>query len=372
VRIGIDAHCLGQKKTGNETYTRELVDNLAHRPPNGHSFWIYLTEQKEAVERKDCGDSVRYHLIRPENAAFRLLLGFPIEARRRRLDVFHAQYFLPPGLGCKTVLTVHDISHERFPEFFTRKYNYLARTLIPDSCRRADWILTVSEHSKKDLVELYRLDPERITVTYNGYPEGFRPIPKSIAQETVDRLFGISSDYLLFVGALQPRKNLRRLLMAYQQLRLKKKIEHKLVIVGKKEWLFESIFAAVRDLQLDNDVIFTGYLPSEHLPSLFSAATVFIYPSIYEGFGMPVLESMACGTPVITSTGSSLEEIAHGAAVLVDPYDVAALSTAIEDVVTNPEKQRTLSEAGLNRIKEFSYRRMAEETLTIFERVASS
>jgi glycosyltransferase involved in cell wall biosynthesis len=371
VRIGIDAHCLGQQKTGNETYTRELVQNLLRRPPNGHSIWIYLTEHSEALARANSNAASSFHLICPATPGLRFLLGFPIEARRRKLDLFHAQYFLPPALGCKTVLTVHDISYERFPEFFTRKHNFLSRALIPDSCRRADRIITVSEHSKKDLVELYRLDPERITVTYNGYPEEFEPVPLCLAEETVARDFGIRGDYLLYVGALQPRKNLVRLLTAFQQLREKNKIPHKLVMAGKKEWLFADIFAAIREFQLENEVVVTGYVPVERLPSLFSAATAFVYPSIYEGFGMPVLEAMACGTPVITSTGSSLEEIAGGAAVLVDPYDVTALANAIEDVVTDGDLQCRLRESGFQRVKNFSYRRMAEQTLSVFEEAVS-
>lgn len=370
MRVGIDAHCLGQRKTGNETYTYNLVKELGLLEPDGVDYVVFLTSKASRNGGVPKSGQTRTKLIYPETPYLRIPVGFALQSRTEKLDVFHAQYLLPHHLRCRTVLTVHDVLYERFPEFFTRADYYRNRIGVPWSCRRASHIITVSESSKNDLVSFYGLNPERITVTYHGADECYRPIDTERAKEYL-RKYGVEEDFILYVGAIQPRKNLPRLLRAFAQLKLKRSLPHKLVIVGPKAWLSAEAFRSLADHSAKDDIIVTGYVPRPDLPYFYSAATVFVYVSIAEGFGLPVLEAMACGAPTITSLGSSLEEIAGGAAVLVDPLDDVAIASSIESVVLDPSRRAKLRAQGLARSAQFSYRKMALQTQAVYRQLIS-
>ena len=368
MRVGIDAHSIGSRKAGNETYTYNLVKELSLLKPDGHEYTVYLTQGGTCGGLGPNGH-FRHRRIRPATPCLRIPIAFPLESRMRRLDVFHAQYFLPPWLRCRTVLTVHDICYERFPQFFT-KADYLRNKLaIPWSCRRADRIIAISEATKKDLVELYKIDPERITVIYEGASGEYKPLDPEPGRERLRAAYQITGPFILYVGNLQPRKNLSRLLMAFARLKEKDRIPHQLVIVGQKTWPEDGISETLRSRALENEVILTGYVPVEDLPAFYNAASFLAYPSIYEGFGLPVIEAMACGTPVITSFGSSLEEIAGGAAILVDPYSVSSMASVIEKLANDPELQKDLSRRGLANASRFSFRKMAEQTQEVYHHV---
>ncbi len=365
MRIGIDAHAVGGRKTGNETYTYNLVKELSLLKPNGDEYTIYLTKAR-TCDGLGSNGHFRHRRIRPATPYLRIPIAFPLESRMRRLDVFHAQYFLPPWLRCRTVLTVHDICYERFPQFFTRADALRNRLAIPWSCRRAGRIIAVSEATRNDLVEFYKLDPERITVIYEGAGEEYKPLDAEFCRERLRVAYQINERFILYVGNLQPRKNLSRLLGAFAQLKEKGRIPHQLVIVGQKAWLYDGIFETLRSHSLEDQVVLTGYIPAEDLPLFYNAASFLVYPSIYEGFGLPVIEAMACGAPVITSFGSSLEEIAGGAAILVDPYSVSSMASAIEQLANGPELQKDLSRRGLANASRFGFRKMAEETQDVY------
>ena len=241
---------------------------------------------------------------------------------------------------------------------------------MPWSCRRAHHIITISESSKRDLVEIYGLS---LGADYGDVPEGLgencKPMEPGQAKDRLREAYGIEAHFSLYVGNLEPRKNLSRLLEAFAQLKRKDRIAHKLVIVGQKAWLYDEIFETLRTNSLEQQVILTGYVPSADLPVFYNAASLMIYPSLFEGFGLPVIEAMACGTPVITSYGSSLEEIASGAAVLVDPYSISSIAAAIENVANSSDIQRDLRKAGLARAACFSFRKMAEQTRAVYHRL---
>ena len=300
---------------------------------------------------------------------FRFGLFYPLESRRKSFDVFHSQFSVPPFLRGRSILTVFDLAFERFPQFFSRKVLLRMKVLMPWSCRRAHHIITISESSKRDIVELYRVEPERVTVTYPGASENCQQMEPGQAQARLRQAYGIESPFVLYVGNLEPRKNLSRLLEAFAQLKRKDRIAHKLVIVGQKAWLYDEIFETLRTNSLEQQVILTGYVPSADLPVFYNAASLMIYPSLFEGFGLPVIEAMACGTPVITSYGSSLEEIASGAAVLIDPYSISSIAAAIEKVANSSDIQRDLRKAGLVRAAGFSFRKMAEQTRAVYHRL---
>ena len=368
MRVGIDAHSIGNHKTGNETYSYNLVKELSLLPSNGDEYIIYLT--KGGVwNGLGLNGRLTHRRIRPATPYLRIPVAFPLESRMRRLDVFHATYILPSWLKCRTVLTVHDICYERFPEFYTRADYWRNKLAIPWSCRRAGRIITISEATKRDLVELYRLDPERITVIYLAASEDYKPLDPASCRERLRAAYQITEPFILCVGSLQPRKNLSRLLRAFAQLKVKDRIPHKLVIAGQKAWLCDGIFETLRKQALETEVILTGYVPAEDLPIFYNAASFLAYPSIYEGFGLPVIEAMACGTPVMTSCGSSLEEVAGGAAILVDPYSVSSMADAMEIIANNPELQKNLGRRSLANASRFSFRKMAEQTRYVYQHV---
>ena len=371
MRIGIDAHCIGHRKTGNETYTYNLVKHLGLLGPDDIDFVIFLTSKAERDMTTFAGPRSRTKLIRPESPYFRIAMAFALESRAEKLDVFHAQYLLPHHLRCRKVLTVHDILYERFPQFFTKMDLCRNKLGIPWSCRRADHIITVSESSKRDLIEIYGLDPNRITVTYHGLDESYCPLDQVEAKQHLGRKYGLHDDFILYVGAIQPRKNVPRLLSAFAGLKRKQRISQKLVIVGPKTWLAAETFRALENHLDSGDVIVTGYVPREDLPYFYNAATAFVYVPICEGFGLPVLEAFACGTPTITSRGSSLEEIAGGAAMIVDPLDVSTIASAIESVLSNSDLRARLRDLGLARSRQFSCQEMAARTEAVYRQVMS-
>jgi glycosyltransferase involved in cell wall biosynthesis len=368
MKIAIDGHCIGLRRTGSETYVSNLVKHLALLEPNGETYALYLNsgQSLDGVKVNACFQTRTIPTSAPH---VRFALFYPMESRRRSFDVFHSQFSVPPLLRGRRVLTIYDLSFERFPEFFQPRFRVQMKLMVRWSCKRADQIITISESSKRDLVEIYKIDPERITVTYPGPAENCKPMDAEQARNRLREAYGIEQPFILYVGNLEPRKNLPRLLEAFAQLRQKELIAHKLIIVGQKAWLYDGIFETIRKHSLEGEVVLTGYIPGDDLPVFYTAAALTVYPSLYEGFGLPVVEAMACGSPVITSLGSSLEEIAKDAAVLVDPYSVSSIAAAIETVANSSELQRELREAGLARAACFSYRKMAEQTRSVYHQL---
>jgi glycosyltransferase involved in cell wall biosynthesis len=241
--------------------------------------------------------------------------------------------------------------------------------MMPRFLRAADAVIAVSECTKRDAIRFYRIPEEKITVIYEGVNPRFRPAsPEAIA--AVRARYGLPERFILYVGTIEPRKNLTTLLEAFHHLLAT--YDLRLVIVGKKGWLYERFFRRLRELGLENRVLFTGYVPDEDLPAIYSAADLFVFPSLYEGFGLPVLEAMACGTPVICSNTSSLPEVAGDAALLVDPTDARALTGAMEQVLTNERLWATLRAKGMERARGFTWEKAAYRTWEVYQQVISS
>lgn len=365
--VGIDAHAIGSGSAGNETYYEQLLRHLATASTNGSQYVVYYTHAG-AARRVQPSDKFRWKRMRPGTPFWRIPVGFPLEFRRERLDAFHAQLIIPPFCGCKTITTIPDIAYEHYPQFFSKMETLRSKVLTRRSAERADHIITVSNYSKNDISSTYHIDPDRITVTYEGAGPEFFPRDKAECGRQVARKYNIDSCFLLYVGRLQERKNLRRLLLAYARLKKDGPIE-KLVLVGKKDWMTGNLEAHLESLQLERDVIFTGYVPSADLPFFYNAAEAFVYPSIFEGFGLPVIEAMACGVPVLTSYGSSLEEVAGDAAVLVDPMSEDSIAEGLRKLVGDRNLRLRLGQAGLARSEAFSFRKTAEQTVDVYQRV---
>jgi glycosyltransferase involved in cell wall biosynthesis len=280
-------------------------------------------------------------------------------------ELYHAtEHLLLPLRGIPTVLTVHDMIFKLFPEHLKRLNHWYLNATMPLYCRRADAIIAVSLSSKRDLVAQYGLDREKVTVVYEAASHEFVPASPSALDE-VKRRYGLPDRFLIHVGTIEPRKNLVRLVEALEQLR-DAGLTIPLLVAGVKGWLYDRFFRRLAQLQVRDAVLFPGYVPAADLPLLYGAATAAVMPSVYEGFGLPVLEAMACGTPVISSNASSLPEVGGDAARYFDPYDVDAMADAIRAVWIDPDLRVTLRQEGLAQAARFSWERAAEETMAVY------
>jgi glycosyltransferase involved in cell wall biosynthesis len=366
LRIGIDVHSIGSHKGGNETYYRELVRELV-KVRCDHRFFLYYTHPVTA-QQIAADPRIVLQRLSPAHPLLRIPFTIPWRSRLDQLDVFHAQFIVPPFLKCKTVTSIFDIAFERFPQFFNAGQRAWLKMLIPSSARRADHIITLSEHSKIDIVRLYGIPEEKITVTHLAAGAEFFPRDKEKAQEKLAQKYGLPKDFILYLGRLQARKNLTRLVEAYAHVR-KAGFCQKLVIAGKRDFLFEPVCSRIKELRLEEHVLLPGYVAAEDVPIFYSAADVFIFPSLYEGFGLPVIEAMACGVPVITSIGSSLEEVAGDAALLIDPLDELSIAQALKQVLGDSGLRERLGRAGLDRSKQFDFESAARRTIAVYEHV---
>jgi glycosyltransferase involved in cell wall biosynthesis len=263
------------------------------------------------------------------------------------------------------VVTVHDLAHERYPEFSPRLEGMRMRRLVPWSAHRADHIITDSEYSARDIAQLYGIAREKITVAYLAAGTQFRPRDKETCRAEIQKAYGIRSPFILYVGRLNARKNLMRLAEAFACVR-KNHLDLKLVIVGKPDLQHEKLLAKINELGIKDFVGFPGYVAGDDLPVFYNAAEIFVFPSIFEGFGLPVMEGMASGVPTITSRGSCLEEIAGNGALLVDPMSVASISDAITCLLENSELRSALIERGLRRSACFSTAAFAAKILDVY------
>jgi glycosyltransferase involved in cell wall biosynthesis len=372
MHIGIDAHAIGAQQGGNETYIANLIKSLAEIDGD-NLYTIYLANAgaaarwREEFTKRYKNFSVR--LLPPPTPLVRVPVYLTYELFRRPVDVLHVQYTSPPFCRVPVVVTIHDLAFERMPETFTRRGSFQLKLTVRRTAKKAARIATVSEYSRQDLLSIYKLTPEKVAVTYNGIGSSFVPQP-SIPNEAeeIRRRFGVSRDFLLAVGSLQPRKNMVRLIRAYARLRSEREdFRPQLVIVGRKLWLASEIFDEVKRQRWADDVILTGYVADEDLPALYRAARAFVYPSLFEGFGLPPLEAMACGTPVVTSDVSSLPEVTGDAALLIDPNDERALANALIEIVNNNGLRAELREKGIAQARKFTWRDAAEKTLSLYQ-----
>ena len=365
-RVGIDARKLTDYGIG--AYVRNLLEAIARDPQSeGYRFRVYvrpadrpsvppLPERFEIVE----DDSSGYSISELTTFAWRLW--------RDRLDLFHAtHYVIPPLARARAVVTIHDIIHVLYPQFLPHRAALIyARVMIRRALRRADRIITVSNNSKRDLVDYFGISPARIEVIYNGVAARFRA---DLPREESDRVaakYGLPRPYLLFLGGEKPHKNVRNVLRAFAEARRDRELPHGLVLAGPMPKNRSRVEALIEALDLGDRVVRPGVVPEEDLPGLFAGADAFLYPTLYEGFGLPVAEAMACGVPVLTSSTSALQEIAGGYAYLVDPMDVDAIARGIVDLATDPKRRQEYAELGRRRAADFSWEHAAAQTLKVY------
>ncbi|MCW5851726.1 MAG: glycosyltransferase family 4 protein [Anaerolineae bacterium] len=369
MRIAIDAHMVGTHETGNETYILNLIRGL--QVVDAKNSYVLLTDDADRL-REWVQPTDRFHIVqvRPAQDYVRIPFGLPWTTWRQGVDVLHVTYNAPPWSSCPTVVSVHDVSFALYPDQFSPRDRLILSTLVPLSMRRAARVITLSNTARQDILDRYHIPAGRVVTTPLAAADVFRPVDDAGTLDAVLKRYAIPGPFILAVGNLQPRKNLARLLEAYTRVRATSGVGHKLVIVGKAQWQESQIFEAVRRLGLDHEVIFTGYVPDEDLVRLYNAATVFVYPSLYEGFGLPPLEAMACGTPVIASNVGAIREVVADGGLLVSPTNVDELAAALVRVAGEVGLRAELVERGRQRAKDFSWLRTAETTLAVYETIA--
>jgi glycosyltransferase involved in cell wall biosynthesis len=372
MKVAIDAHMVGERETGNETYTLNLVRALLALPDevtHPLSFSLYTTHPARLHAQLSPADHARVRQIRPAAASLRIPFGMPAATRRDGIDLLHVTYVAPPLGSCPFVVTVHDISYTRYPQFFSPRDRWMLSTLVPLTMRRAARIITVSNHARQEIIDRYGIAPARVAVTYEAAAAQFTGVHDPVQLAGVRARYGVpaAGRYLLALGNLQPRKNMRRLVEAFARLRSQAETtDVQLVIAGKALWRESEVYAAVERLQLTDRVHFVGYVADEDLPALYSGALAFVYPSLYEGFGLPPLEAMACGTPVVCTNVASLPEVVGNAARLITPTDVEDLAQALHAVATDDGLRAALIAQGQHRVAQFSWQRCAAETLAVY------
>jgi len=355
---------LGRQRTGDETYMRHLLEGLAAvDQQNDYQVWLRHPQFLPVRARTR---NMRPVKMNYPSVWLRIPLFQPLQLCRDPVDVLHVQYVAPPT-SVPIVVTIHDLSFETYPTFFNLKDRFLFRTFVPYTAWRATRIITCSEHTKSDLVRHYGVPPDRVVVMPYGVDDRFFRIDRRDAQESVRTRYQGLEKFILFVGALQPRKNVIRLIEAFHWLRASSDLSHKLVIVGKKKYLYEQIRSTVRERGLEDEIVFSGHVSEDDLLSFYGAADLLVFPSLFEGFGLPPLEAMACGTPVVCSHVTSLPEVVGDAALLVDPHDTQGIGRAMLQVLTDANLRRQLIAKGLEQSRLFRWENTARRTLEVYQ-----
>jgi glycosyltransferase involved in cell wall biosynthesis len=363
VHVAIDARLVDVSPGGIAQYTVQLSRALAqlHERPR---LTLLRSARPQVRGEQVAGLAVRKLLTPPHHRLEQITL--PLELLRVGADLVHSPDFIPPPRHrSRRVITVHDLGFIRFPETLTvasrRFYGQLGWAV-----RSADRIIAVSSSTRNDLVELVGADPAKIDVVLEAADPGFRPVRDEAALVATRRKLGARRPYLLFVGSFEPRKNLVRLLEAFALVR--REVDLELVLLGRRGWLFEPIFQRLAELELEPYVRIVDGVPNRELPRIYSGAVALAFASLYEGFGLPALEAMACGCPVVAADIASLPEVVGDAGLLVPPTDVAAIAEALLRLATDPALRADLAARGQVQAARFSWQRAATETLAVYQR----
>jgi glycosyltransferase involved in cell wall biosynthesis len=373
--IGLNAHLLtlsqSYRGAGINNYIYQLLHHLAQVDLD-NQYTAFLGESRFITDGDIRLQVSKLPTVRPAVRVFWEQFIQPVVLASQKVDLLHALAFVVPLLSpCPTVVTIYDLSFIHFPDAF-RPWNRLYLSFFTAwSARRARRVIAISESTRRDVVSRFGLPAERVDVVHCGVDGLFRPLPAAEIESFRQRR-GLPGEFIFFIGTLEPRKNLETLVRAYARLLARCRDSGgdapKLVIGGAKGWYYERVFAAVEELGLVRHVIFPGYVAQEELPWWYGAATLFVYPSYHEGFGLPVLEAMRCGLPVITSNVSSLPEVAGDAGLLVGPMDVEELAEAMYRLLQDAALREELSQLGLERAAHFSWERTARETVSVYRR----
>jgi len=379
-KIGIDIRTLMDKHySGVSEYTFHLVNEFLRLDQN-NDYLLYYNSGRDLAGRLPSftARNVRVVGTRYPNKIFNYILQkmfrYPqIDRVIGGTDVFWSPHinFLSLSKSTRKFLTIHDLSFLRYPEFFNRRKNFWHRLInVRKMVAGFDYLIAVSENTKQDIIELLKIAPEKISVIYSGIDSSYCPITETLKIQIVKSRYGLPDKFILYLGNVEPRKNLIGLIRAYNNLRRNNPdlAGVKLVIAGATGWKIKDIFKELYASEYQADIKFLGYIDKADKPVLYSLCSVFAYPSFYEGFGFPPLEAMACGAPVVTSNISSLPEIVGSAALTVDPYNTKAITTALEQVLTDDALAERLRRDGAEWVKQFNWENTAQRYLDLWQR----
>lgn len=377
ISIGINLRFLQTTISGIGKYVLELVNALSQKDVK-NKYFLYEYDHTNVIRPVE-KENFSYLILKlhTKMRSMRIFLEqflFSRFIKNQGLDVFHGPSFMLPVFkpkGTKCVITVHDLTFLRYPESFTFETKLYYKLFFRQSIKNADMIIADSQATKDDIMLYYHVPKNKIKVIYLGVDKAFTPVADKFHVAKVQKKYALPKKFFLFTGLLSPRKNIEGVLRAFNSLNIDLYKEYHFVIVGGKGWLYDPIFKYVEEHNLKERVHFTGYIDEGDLPVFYTLAEALVFPSFYEGFGLPILEAMACGCPVITSNISSMPEVAGDAALLVDPKNTQNILTAMEKIVSDKELRKKLVEKGYEQAKQFTWEKTAEETLALYKQVAN-
>jgi len=371
MKIGIDIRCLTDPHySGISEYTYNLLESLLQIDQKNQYLLFYNAAKKVKAPKLDF-PNVTYKAFKYPNKIFNLGIRFlkfaAIDKMLGGVDVFLIPniLFLNLSKDCRKILIIHDLSFELYPEFFTAKKRLWHKLIGPKQlCQQADTIIAVSKNTKNDITKIYKINPKKIKVIYPGISKIFFQTITDSAKQKVKNKYNLPEKYIFYLGNLEPRKNVESSILAFDKI--KDKSIH-LVIAGGQAWKYKNIYKLWQNSSAKNRIKFLGYVDTNDKPALYSLAKIFVYPSIYEGFGLPPLEAMACGTPVITSFNSSLAEVVEDTGLLIDPNNTNEITETISQLLADPKLQNLLKERGLRQSQKFKWNKTAQEILNTFK-----
>jgi len=362
LNIAIDARSVNNNKTGIGNYIVNLVDGLK-AADKGNNYVVYTEKVRHSIKKIPIISAIsRIFYLFYDN------LVFPFVLLVNKIDVYHCPAFILPlfNFKYKKVITIADLGFYVFGNNFSKKWHARhLKFMLPISVKKADKIIAISDSTKKQIVEIFGVPEEKVKTIYLGVSEKYKVIEDKKVIESLLEKYQIKKPFILFVGNMDPRKNLKRLISAFRKLKVNKS-NLQLVIIGRKGELFQQdILEEVKR----GDIVLTGYLDEDAVICLYNAASVFVFPSLYEGFGLPILEAMACGCPVVTSKVYSMPEVAGNAAILINPEKVDEISEAVLNIMDDNKLRENLIAKGFERAKKFNWEKTALETMEVFKTI---
>ena len=370
MRIGIDCRIMKEGPTGMKRFGSNLLKNLA-RMDHKNTYLIFLDSSSKEYFL-DASANLELKPLKLQLFSISEQIGLPLLLRKERLDIFHSLSFgMPVFSSIPSVMTIYDLIHLLFPQNYPKKLSLYYKVIVKRAAGKVRRILTISQTSKRDIVRLLGVCPEKVCVIYPAVDERFEPMETGKLREELESKYGIRKKFLLYVGNMRPHKNLVSLIEAFQQVR-KVVGDIVLVICGKRQYSFPQIQSKVRHLNLKDEVLFIENVSDAVLILLYNAAQVVVLPSLYEGFGLPPLEAMACGTPVAVSNIGALRETLADAALFFDPYNVQSMSETLVDILTDESLRSKLITSGFGRAELYSWEKSALSLITLYEGVYNS
>lgn len=370
MKIGIDGRAAKwYRGTGIGTYTHELLDSL-NKSSSHNDYLIFLPKCSLLDNFKNNFKIESINANLEEN--FWDQVHVPNILDNKNIELYHVPQNgvgLSPKINCKKVITLHDIIPLKMPQTVSDKYLKIFNEELPSIINSCDGIITVSNFSKNDISKEFNFPKDKIFVTPLAAENIYRPLNKETCKNIIKSKYKINDDFILYVGGFSPRKNILGLIEAFSLIPYSKRKNTKLVITGKKGISYDKYKKRTSELKIMNDVIFTGFISLDHMPIFYNASKLLVYPSFYEGFGLPPLEAMACGTPVIASNVTSLPEVCGTSAILIDPYNIDELSLNIEKILTDKSLYNNMSNRGIKRSLTFSWDNTASQTLCAYENI---